>query len=116
MKNFINLVAASTLLFYSSLNAQWVRTSYGVAAEVNCIVAKEGNLFAGTSDGVFRSTDGGSSWTAVNNGLSIVYASMVYSLAVVSSSGGGGGTNLFAGVEDGGIWRSTDDGDNWTWV
>jgi hypothetical protein len=53
------------------------------------------NLFAGTSGGVFLSTDHGKSWTPVNTGLTDIY---VWSLAV-------SGTYLFAGAECGGIWR-----------
>ncbi|TLY31539.1 MAG: T9SS type A sorting domain-containing protein [Ignavibacteria bacterium] len=52
------------------------------------------NLFAGThNDGVFLSTDNGTSWTATgltNDG--------VYSLAVLD-------TNLFAGTGERGVWR-----------
>jgi hypothetical protein len=58
------------------------------------------NLFAGTGSGVFRSTDGGTSWTAA--GLTNTY---VQSLAV-------SGTNLFAGSV--GVFRSTDSGTSWT--
>jgi photosystem II stability/assembly factor-like uncharacterized protein len=52
---------------------------------------------------VFRSSDNGSSWEAANTGLPSAY---VQTLAV-------SGTNLFAGVYAGGVYRSTDNGDNW---
>ncbi|HXX63895.1 MAG TPA: T9SS type A sorting domain-containing protein, partial [Bacteroidota bacterium] len=96
--------------------AQWVRTDFPDTT-VMCMVAKDGDLFAGTwGYGVFKSTDGGNSWTAANNGLTDWhYTGYVYALAVVPSTTGDG-TNLFAGMEEGGIWRSTDDGDSWTWV
>jgi hypothetical protein len=64
------------------------------------------NLFAGTFGGVFLSTDNGTSWTAVNAGLT--YAT-VYALVV-------SGTNLFAGTAYGGVYLSTDNGTSWTAV
>ena len=52
-----------------------------------------GNIFAGTyGGGIFISANNGTSWTAVNTGLSSIF---VYDLAV-------SGTNLFAGTEGGG--------------
>jgi ligand-binding sensor domain-containing protein len=64
-----------------------------------------GNLFAGTGDGVFLSTDNGTSWTAVNDGLTYTD---VRALAVT-------GTNLFAGTR-GGAFLSTNNGTSWTAV
>jgi hypothetical protein len=65
------------------------------------------NLFAGTSKGVFLSTDNGTSWTY--SGLSY---HNVYALAAID-------TNLFAGTGydgSGGVYRSTDNGASWTAV
>lgn len=112
-----NIFLIAALLFVADLShSQWIQTDYPFSS-VSCLVAKEGNLFAGTwGNGVYRSTDGGGNWTAVNTGLpSTFYGGYVYSLAVVPSSTGSG-TNLFAGMEEGGVWRSTDDGESWTWV
>jgi ligand-binding sensor domain-containing protein len=63
------------------------------------------NLFAGTFQGVFLSTNNGTNWTAVNNGLNIS------SYNVLATSG----TNIFAGTF-GGVYLSTDNGGNWTAV
>jgi hypothetical protein len=52
---------------------------------------------------VFLSTDTGTNWTQVINGLTNL---TVLSLAV-------SGTNLFAGTEGDGIFMSTDSGSNW---
>lgn len=75
-------------------------------------INSNGHIFAGTSDdGVFRSTDGGGSWTQINNGLLDIH---VYSL-VINSSG-----HIFAGTSGNGIirsvYRSTDNGENWSQV
>jgi photosystem II stability/assembly factor-like uncharacterized protein len=96
-------------LFFTTIKAQWIKTGFESDARVTCIVAKEGNLFAGTwGKGVLKSTDGGAIWTTVLNGY---YTS---ALAVAPSSSGNG-TNIFASMRDG-LWRSTDDGNNWTLV
>jgi len=65
------------------------------------------NIFAGTwGGGVFLSTNNGTSWTQVNNGL---MNTVVRSLAV-------SGTNIFAGTSGGGVYLSTSNGASWTEV
>lgn len=59
-----------------------------------------------TVGGVYRSTDSGQSWTAVNNGLTSLG---VFDLAA-------NGTTLFAATSNAGVFRSTDGGQNWTAV
>ena len=67
-------------------------------------------LYAGISyGGVFRSTDSGDHWTAVNAGLTNPY---VPSLAITPLTP----TILYAGTRGGGVFRSTDSGDHWTAV
>jgi len=70
---------------------------------VYALMADGINIFAGTNDGVFRSTDNGANWAGISAGLTNPY---VYALAAI-------GTNLFAGT-DGGVFRSTDNGTNWS--
>ncbi len=68
------------------------------------------NLFAGTDNGVYLSTDNGTSWSAVSTGLpsTVVYQySIVHSFAVV-------GTDLFAQTWGGNIYVSTNNGTSWT--
>ena len=51
-------------------HAQWVQTNGPYNGGINCFAVSGTNLFAGTiNGGVFLSTDNGTSWTAVNNGL-----------------------------------------------
>ena len=60
-------------------------------------IAPDGDVFAGTFSGVFRSTDDGASWTAVSNGLEWPF---VDALAVNADG------VLFAGTtEGGGVYR-----------
>jgi photosystem II stability/assembly factor-like uncharacterized protein len=61
-------------------------------------------LYAGTSGGVYRSTDGGENWEAASVGLEGVFVS---SLVMDSRDG-----TLYAGTS-GGVYRSTDGGGNW---
>jgi hypothetical protein len=61
---------------------------------------------AGTAgNGVFRSTDNGTSWAPANSGLPLGHST----IALVFSSGG-----LFAGTTGRGAFRSTDNGTTWT--
>jgi photosystem II stability/assembly factor-like uncharacterized protein len=65
-------------------------------------------LYAGTMGaGVFRSTDSGSTWTAVNTGLANPNA---LRLAIDPAAR----DTLYAGTYGGGVFRSTDSGDHWT--
>ncbi len=75
--------------------------------DVYCFTVSGTNIFAGTyGGGVFRSTNNGASWTAVNTGLTNW---IVFSLAV-------SGSTLFAGTQGGGVFRSGDNGASWTAV
>jgi hypothetical protein len=107
---------AFLVLFYADANAQWVQTGVPESntSTFTSIVADEGNLYVATwGSGVYKSTDGGGNWTPVNNGIGgTISTSFVNALAVVPSTSGNG-TNLFAGIGDGGIWRSSDDGASW---
>jgi len=65
------------------------------------------NLFVGTSvNGTYLSTDNGTSWSQVNNGLTNM---QIRALAV-------SGPNLFAGTVGGGMFISSNNGMNWTAV
>ena len=67
-------------------------------------------LYAGTySGGVFRSTDSGTTWTAVNTGLT---SQDIRSLAINPTTP----TTLYAGTWGGGVFRSADSGTTWTAV
>lgn len=68
------------------------------------------NLYVGSSalftDGVYRSTNAGSSWTWVTSGLD---NTKVLALAIDPQTP----TTIYAGTE-GGVYRSTNSADNWT--
>lgn len=72
---------------------------------VFCLAASDTAIFAGTTTGVFLSTNNGISWSHVNNGLT----ASVYSLVI-------NGSSIFAGTSTGEIYVSTNNGGNWTLV
>ena len=57
-------------------------------------------LYAGTGNGVFRSTDGGASWTAVNSGLTSL---AIDTLAIDPQNP----STVFAGTSGGGVFSTT---------
>jgi ligand-binding sensor domain-containing protein len=71
---------------------------------VYCLAVSGKNLFAGTGNGVFLSSDYGDSWTAINNGLTN------YEVSTLLING----SNLFAGTRGGGVFLSINDGASWT--
>jgi CubicO group peptidase (beta-lactamase class C family) len=64
-------------------------------------------VYAGTEhSGVFKSTDGGGSWRAVNTGLT---NGEIYELVIDPAMP----TTLYAGTNSGGIFKSTNGGEEW---
>src|SRR5262249_39826390 len=83
---------------------RWMHTAGPEGGSIQVLLINGTNLFAGTGGGgIFRSSDNGASWTAVNNGLGAGY---IYSFAAR-------GTILFAGTESH-VSVSTDNGQSWT--
>jgi len=64
------------------------------------------NIFAGCDSGVFLSTNNGTLWTTMSNGLP---NTDIHALAI-------SGTNIFAGTHNNGVFLSTNNGSNWTAV
>lgn len=86
--------------------SQWIQTNgpYG-GQNISCLAVSGANIFAGTSNGVFISSDDGNLWTQVNNGLT---NKQVRALVI-------SGANIFAGTY-GGVFLSTNNGNTWTAV
>lgn len=65
-------------------------------------------LYAGAyNGGVFKSTDSGMNWNAINTGL---YNFKIRALAINPAMP----NILYAGTEDGGVFKSIDGGENWS--
>ena len=83
---------------------QWIQTNGPYGFEVTCFAVSGTNLFVGTSgDGVFHSSNNGTSWISVSSGLPRKHVS---ALAVC-------GGKLFAGFDCTGVWVSTNNGTSW---
>jgi photosystem II stability/assembly factor-like uncharacterized protein len=98
----------SSLVFRMGFENGWtyINTFTKASVPVPALALSGTNLFAGTGgDGVFLSTNGGVSWTAVNNGLTN------HKISCIAVNG----TNLLAGTS-GGVFRSTNSGTSWTAV
>ena len=63
-------------------------------------------LYAGTSGGVFKSTDVGTSWTAVNTGRG---NTIVFSLAIDPTDT----ATIYAGTQAAGVFKSGDGAATW---
>ncbi|MHB8580821.1 MAG: beta propeller repeat protein [Ignavibacteriaceae bacterium] len=110
MKNIFLLNMSVVILIFSfinSVNAQWVQTNGPFNVEIRALAVSGTNFFAGTANGVFLSTNNGTSWSQVlvNNGPAIL---SVYALAII-------GTNIFAGRGNG-VVLSKNNYTNWTQV
>lgn len=117
MKSRVICVALALLLAGRFASAQWVQTNGPYGGDVRCfamVPSGDGGgkptIYVGTyCGGVFRSTDGGSTWVAVNNGLT---HPAINALAVTPGAGGPGTAYIFAGT-CGGVFRSSDGGESW---
>jgi len=138
-KKTIALLFSLSLLFAATipLDAQWKQLNVGQPGEVHVVAAIGNNVFAGTSAGIYRSTDFGKKWTNVSSYYADCFVVMdseiiagTYMNGVIHSKDGGitwnmtdtsfhkeinaitvDGNYIFAG--GGGMYRSTDRGANW---
>lgn len=104
------LIGTAEGLFVGGASAQLSEEEGGTPAQdlrgrsVRPLFCRDGTLFAGTDDGVYRSFDGGGSWH--KSGLQ---GRMVWDIA---ASEGDGGT-LYAGTQPAGVYCSRDNGESW---
>jgi photosystem II stability/assembly factor-like uncharacterized protein len=71
------------------------------------IATSDGIVLAGTRDGLFRSTDGGESWNAANQGLNERHVRWLAFHPEQSDL-------AFVGTEPAAVFRSTDEGQSWS--
>src|SRR5204863_1633951 len=105
----IYLGSNSKVFKSTDLGVTWIDVSTGLGkGGIQALLFDGTNLFAGTpadAAGMYRSTNGGTSWDPASMGLPI--GSEIRSMI---SFGG----YVFAGTEGDGIYRSSDHGDTWT--
>lgn len=86
---------------------RWGKVARGLEAkQATSVIAREGVILAGTTDGVFRSDDGGKTWDEASRGISARHIRWLANHPDVSDL-------EFAGTEPAGIFVSHDGGDSW---
>ena len=82
----------------------WLKTNDGLTnLNVHCLLFRKQNLFAGTSSGLFFSTNKGSTWKSLKTDFSEF---SVTAIAIIDS-------NILVGTDDDGMWLSANDGIKW---
>jgi ligand-binding sensor domain-containing protein len=101
--------------------ANWSSLNSGLNAQTVLAVAADpvipGTVYAGTPAGVFKSTDGGTTWAAANTGLTnLVVSSFAFDSKHNIYAGTGSGIGVLTGVfvEGSGVFKSTDGGASWS--
>lgn len=106
-RNFLQVLifvfVLNSSVFISNCISQWIQTN-GVFGSVRSIANSNNNIFAGTSSGVYISTNNGTSW----NISSLIYVN-VSAIAI-------NGANIFAGTIGNGIYLSTNNGTSWNTI
>src|SRR5215216_321503 len=103
---------------YKSVDAakNWGNDNYGlnVSATINHLAihpTQTATIYAGTTLGVFRSTDAGKTWSPINNGLTgTLVVGLVIDPLTPSTLYVASGTD-FGNI--GGVFKSTDGGNSW---
>ena len=109
MKTFYKtlIVLVLVLLKTQFIYPQWVQTNGPNGGYVSCLAVNGTNIYAGTyGGGVFFSTNNGTNWTQINNGLTNTY---IQALTV-------SGNHVFACNDTSGVFLSTNNGTNWIQV
>ncbi len=124
VKQTISILSFIFVIFMipmSELYAQWVKIA---SMTEGALVVSGNNIFAGDwQNGIFLSTNNGTSWSAVNSGLTVVniwngtsYNSYYTPKCFAISINGADDTNIFVGTWGSGVFLSTNNGANWTAV
>jgi hypothetical protein len=92
-------------------NGQWQQTSGPGCGPINCFAGGGSTTFVGTNEGIYLSTNNGSSWTEVNNGLT---SNSIISLAISGNTIFSGSAYDFNSGTSGGIQVSYNNGNSWT--
>jgi photosystem II stability/assembly factor-like uncharacterized protein len=102
-----NFSADGNHLIRSSDNGNtWVKVKWPSSYDILSLAVLDTFVVAGTSGGVYRSTNNGNNWKLSDSGMSI---DNVNALAV-------SGKNLFAGTSSHGVYLSKDNGSSWSAV
>ncbi|MCX6844190.1 MAG: T9SS type A sorting domain-containing protein [candidate division WOR-3 bacterium] len=94
------------VLITTDLGATWTASNTGLTGAVNVLLTIPGNgelVYAGTNNGLFRSTDAGATWavTSLTSQVRTLVADPVHP------------ANVYAGTYGAGVYASTDGGTTW---
>lgn len=105
MKNKLLFITSLFCLCLNTfvLRAQW-QTNGPYGGPAYAVQSWSGNLFVGTGNGVFISSNNGQTWNAANAGIERKHISAL----------AGNSTTLFAAAYGSGVYSSTNNGANWT--
>lgn len=93
------------LSIVTNSSGQWIQKSNGLfGGRVNSLLALNGKIFAGTSGGIFVSSDSALTWSPLNKGIETIKS---LALATVNN-------NLYSVDGIGNVYKSVDFGLNWT--
>ena len=111
MKNCYYILLLVALVWCGQLNAQWTKVDFTAATgfNVSTLYLDGTTLWAGGTGKIFRSADGGNSWSEVSTGLQ----------SAISNNSGitRVGNRVYASFAGNGNWftyYTTDEGQNWT--
>ena len=101
MKKIYILIIA--VLLGGIAKGQWQQCNGPYAGEIKCFTSSSNIIFAGSSNGIYKTYNGGQTWVEVSNGLS---QKKITSLAAL-------GSKIFAATEDSGMFVSSNMGVQW---
>ena len=117
MKYLAVFILLQFLLLGNDLSqAQWLQYAGLADKTVRSIAVSRNNIFTGTTEGFFVSTNNGINWTELNTSINTPIDLPDSHVNAITVSG----TNIFAGFDRiaifGGVILSTDNGKNWKQV
>ena len=103
---YAGAIATSGTSVFKSTGCGWFGAGLD-NTDVSSLHMLNNYMFAGSySKGVFRSNDGGTNWTEVNNGLTNKQVYFLHSR----------GNDLYAATQGGYVFRTSDNGENWVQI
>ncbi len=91
------------VLFSTTYFADWQKISGISFSNINCIAELNGNIYLGAESGIYKSTDGGMTFSKINNGIIGTPIKCITTL----------GETIFIGSRNNGVFYSPNAGNSW---
>jgi photosystem II stability/assembly factor-like uncharacterized protein len=122
-QDYIYVLAADNSFYRSSDGGiNWEQRTSPPSTSINAMVINpqkpdtiylaSGDYLYGPGGSVLKSSDGGSSWAEINNGLPIASNRFLYSLVINPLNP----ENIYLGTLSWGVYKTTNGGENWEWT